>query len=561
MSQTPIVECVPNFSEGRDPDAIAAITGAIEATEGCTLLDVDPGKATHRTVVTFVGAPDDVVEGAFNAMKIAYERIDMRRHSGAHPRFGATDVCPFVPVSGIDMDGCADLARRLGERVGSELGVPVYLYEHAASSPERQNLATVRAGEYEGLAAKLADPGFKPDYGPQEYDDNVARTGVVAIGARPFLVAYNVNLNTRNKRKAMKIAALVREKGIILRDGNDEIVRDDEGKAVRTPGLFKAIKAIGWFIEEYDCCQISINFVDYRISAPHEVVDAIRRVADKEGVVVTGSELVGLIPMDAMLRAGRHYLGRQGLTEGASEAELIEIAIRSLGLRDLTEFDPADKIVELRIREDGPLVSMTNRQFIDKLGSDSPAPGGGSVAALCGAMSAALSAMVGALTVGKKGYEDAWPAQNVNAVAAQRLKDAYLADVDNDTAAFDAIMDAFGLPKKSIEEKKARGRAIRAATRHATLVPLQVLERTVEAVECAAVAIASGNKNAKSDAGVAALTARACAEGAYYNVCINLQSLKDEEFRTDVRGRADAAMAKVETRVDELTADVRAALS
>ncbi len=561
MSQTSIVECVPNFSEGRDPEVLAAITGAIEATEGCTLLDVDPGKATHRTVVTFVGAPGAVVEGAFNAMKVAYERIDMRKHSGAHPRFGATDVCPFVPVSGIDMEGCADLARRLGERVGSELGVPVYLYEHAASTPERQNLATVRAGEYEGLPAKLADPDFKPDYGPQEYSESVAKTGVVAIGARPFLVAYNVNLNTRNTRKAMKIAALIREKGIIRRDENDEIVRNAEGKAVRDPGMFKAIKAIGWFIEEYDCCQISINFVDYRISSPHEVVDAIRRVADKEGVVVTGSELVGLIPLDAMLQAGRHYLRRQGLTAGASEAELVNVAIRSLGLRDLTEFDPADKIVELRIRQDGPLVSMTNRQFVDKLGSDSPAPGGGSVAALCGALSAALSAMVGALTVGKKGYEEAWPSQDENAVAAQVLKDAYLNDIDEDTAAFDSLMVAFGLPKGSPEEKKARAQAIRAATKHATLVPLRVLERTVDAVECAAVAIAGGNSNARSDAGVAALTAKACAEGAYYNVCINIQSMKDQEFRTEVKGRADAAMAKVDARVAELTADVRNQLS
>ena len=560
MSLSPLVECVPNFSEGRDPDVIAAITDAIAAVEGVTLLDVDPGAATNRTVVTFVGAPEAALEGAYAGIAKAQEVIDMARHAGAHSRIGACDVCPFVPVRGVSMEDCADLARRLGARVGEALGIPVYLYEAAASRPERRNLATVRSGQYEGLEAKLADPEWGPDYGPSEYTAAARRGGATVIGARPFLIAYNVNLNTKNVRRAMKIAALVREKGILRRDADGEIERGPDGRGLRDPGLFKNVKAIGWFIEEYDRCQVSINFTDYRVSPVHEVVDAIRRVADQEGVVATGSELVGLIPMEAMLAAGRHYLRRQRVNPGAPEAELVEVAIRSLGLRELGPFDPGQAIIERRIGGDGRLVSMTGRAFVDTLSSQAPAPGGGSVSALCGAMAAGLAAMVGQLTTGKKGYEGAWAEMDEAAVAAQGLKDGFLADVDADTEAFDAIMAAMDLPKGTREEKIARGRAIQAATRGAIEVPLRVLERAAEAMPLIEAVAARGNANARSDAGVGALCAEACAEGAWYNVCINLQGFRDKETGAAFRARADAALAAVNDRSGAVRSLVRAEL-
>jgi len=547
-----LVECVPNFSEGRDPAVIAEITRVIEGTEGVTLLDVDPGKATNRTVVTFVGTPAAVLLAAWRAIGRAAQVIDMRQHSGAHPRMGATDVCPLVPVRGISMEQCAELAHILGAAVGEGLGVPVYYYEAAAMTPERANLATIRAGEYEGLSARMVDGGDAPDAGPALWSEQTARTGATAVGARPFLIAYNINLNTTNTRKAMKIAALIREKGIIRRDGAGEIVRDAEGKAVRDPGLFKKVKAIGWYIEEYGRCQVSINFTDYTVSSLHDVVDATRRVADQEGVVVTGSELVGLVPLDALLRAGRHYLSRQGLNPGAPDRELVEVAIQSLGLRDLGPFDPSERVIEYRIGDDGPLVRKTVRDFVDTLSSRAPAPGGGSVAALCGALSTGLVAMVGQLTTGKKGYEASWGAQDDAAVAAQALKEAFLTDIDADTAAFDGIMAAFALPKSTLEEKRARRRAVQAATRGAIEVPLRVLERTVDVLPLIDVAL-QGNANARSDAGVAALTARACAEGAWYNVQINLGGFRDQDFAADARQRADAALTRVRTFCDAVS--------
>lgn len=553
---TPIVECVPNFSEGRDPVIIEAIAAAIRAVSGVSLLDVDPGEATNRTVMTMVGAPEPVLEAAFQAIKTAAALIDMRKHAGAHPRMGATDVCPFVPVSGITMEQCADLARRLGARVGAELSVPVYLYEAAASRPERQNLATIRTGEYEGLADKLKDPQWAPDFGPTGGE---LTAGATVIGARPFLIAFNVNLNTTETRRAMKVAALVREKGILRRDENNEIVRDAEGKGIRDPGMFKCVKAIGWYIEEYGRCQVSINFTDYTVSPPHLVVDAIRRVADQEGLVVTGSELVGLIPLEAMLEAGRHYLRRQRLNPGAHEAELIEVAIRSLGLRELGDFDPNERIIERRIRQDGPLVTQTVRGFVDQTSSRAPAPGGGSVAALCGALSAALSAMVGGLTTGKSGYEAQFAAQDEMAIAAQGLKEGFLADIDADTAAFDGMMAAMRLPKGTDEEKKARRTAMRAANIEGVEVPLRVLERCIEAVSAAEQA-AQGNKNARSDAGVAALAALAAAEGAWYNVNINLSGMRDKALVEGFRVRADAALEEVTRRTDALRASMRAQL-
>lgn len=555
MSQ-PLVECVPNFSEGRDPATIEAIADAIRGVEGALLLDVDPGKATNRTVITFVGTPDVAVEAAFQAIKTAAERIDMRRHKGEHPRIGATDVCPFVPLQGIDLAGCAELARRLGRRVGDELGIPVYLYEAAASRPERTNLADIRAGEVEGLAAKLATAEWAPDFGPATFTS----AGATVIGARPFLIAWNVNLNTRDKRKATRIANRVREAGGPRRDAAGNIVKDEHGETVRDPGLFRNVKAIGWYIPEYDRAQISINFTDWTVSPPHLVIDEVRRLADQEGVVVTGNELVGLIPLDALLEAGRHYLRRQGANPGAPERELLEVAIRSLGLRDLGPFDPDQRVIERRIRKDGRLVSQTVREFTDTLSSAAPAPGGGSVASLCGALSTGLSAMVGALTTGKKGYEAVGAAHDDNAVRAQALREAFLADIDADTAAFDAVMAAFGLPKKTPEEQAARNAAIQEATLQATLVPLRVLERCVLAVQAAELAL-TGNANARSDAGVAVLTARAAAEGAYYNVCINLKGLDDEAKRGELRGRAEAAFQQVVEKAERLSAGVRAEMA
>ncbi len=555
-SVKPIVECVPNFSEGRDQQVVEAIADAMRGVTGASLLDVDPGEATNRTVYTLVGDPDAVVEAAFSGIAKGQELIDMRGHQGAHPRMGACDVCPFVPVAGMSMEDCAELARRLGTRVGEQLGIPVYLYEHAASKPEWRNLATVRTGEYEGLEARSGDPAWRPDFGPVFN----ARAGATAIGARPFLVAYNINLNTRERRKAMKIAAILREKGIAKRDADKKLIRDEDGNLVRDPGMFKCVKGMGWFIDEYDCAQMTFNLTDYTVSPPHLVLDAARRLADEEGVVVTGSEIVGLVPLDAMLRAGRHYLRRQGVNPGAPESDVIETAIRSMGLNDVSAFDPDQRIIERRIRRDGPLVSMTVRQWADTLSSSAPAPGGGSVAALCGSMAAGLSAMVGSLTTGKRGYEEKWDAHSESAVKAQALMEAYLADIDNDTAAFDAVMAAFGLPKKTEGERRARATAIRLANQNATLVPLGVLERTIETLQVAEVAL-DGNENARSDAGVAVLLCRTCAEGAWYNVRINLQAMKDEAFITEAGERADRALARVTEETERLTSQVRAYLT
>lgn len=551
----PIVECVPNFSEGRDATIIEAIANAIRGVEGVSLLDVDPGIATNRTVMTMVGAPDNVVEAAFQAMATAAELIDMSQHSGAHPRMGATDVCPFVPVSGIDMEGCAALARTLGERVGRELGIPIYLYESAASRPERQNLAEVRAGEYEGLAGRVGNPNWTPDFGTDAFN---AKAGATAIGARPFLIAYNINLNTRNTKKAMKIAALVREKGIIRRE-KGEIVRDAEGNAVRDPGLFKCVKGIGWYIEEYGRCQVSLNLTNFEVSPMHKVLEATRRVALEEGVIVTGSELVGLVPLKAMTDAGVSYLESEGANPGVSQGELVDTAIHSMGLRDVGDFDPKQRIIEYAIGGDGPLVTMSGRSFVDTLGSSAPAPGGGSVASLCGAMSAALSAMVGTLTHGKKGYESVFEAHCKNSIRAQALKEAFLADIDNDTEAFNGIMAAMKLPKKTDEDRKNRSLAMTEATRTAINVPLGVLERAVDAIAVAEVA-ATGNANARSDAGVAALTAQAAAEGAFYNVLINLDGFADEAYAEEAKQRAEAALSEVTTRCDSLTDSIRSEL-
>ncbi len=549
-----IVECVPNFSEGRDRAKIDAITRTIETVSGATLLDVDPGADTNRTVVTMVGDPDAVIEAAFRAIAEAAKQIDMREHSGAHPRMGATDVCPFVPVRGVTMEDCAEFARRLGRRVGEELGIPVYLYEHAASKPEWRNLANARAGEYEGLAAREGKPEWTPDFGPAEFCPQV---GATAIGAREFLIAYNVNLNTRSKPLAHDIALDIRERGRRKRDAAGKAVRDADGKFVMVPGQLKECKAVGWYIPEYGAAQISINLTNYHITSIQDAFDTVVEGATRRGMRVTGSEIVGLLPLEALRRAGIHYLKKQGVPWGVPERELVHAAVKSLGLEDLSAFDPDDKIIEYRLRREGALVDRTVADFADELSSDSPAPGGGSVASMMGQMSAALSAMVTNLTAGKKGYGAVSDEMKEVGGEAQLLKDAFRDDVDRDTDAFNELFAAMKMKKKTPDEIAARDAAILTATRHATEIPLGVLERTVRTVELAAIVAAKGNRNSLSDAGVAALAARACAEGAYYNVLINLEGLEPAEWIEDVRRRAGEALAAVLKESDAVGDKVR----
>jgi glutamate formiminotransferase/formiminotetrahydrofolate cyclodeaminase len=543
-----LVECVPNFSEGRDTAKIEAITAEISSTEGVKLLDVDPGKDTNRTVVTFVGSPEGVVEAAFKAIARAAEVIDMSKHRGAHARMGATDVCPFVPVSGITVEECIELARKLGRRVGEELGIPVYLYEHAATVPERRNLADVRAGEYEGLEEKLKDPRWKPDFGPAEFKPG---PGATVIGVREFLIAYNVNLNTRDTRMAREIAFSIREKGRVKRDAAGKIVRGEDGKALRQPGIFEECKAVGWYMEDFGRAQVSINLTNYKTTPPHAVFDECSRIAAELGARVTGSELVGLIPLEAMLAAGRHFLRKQGRTTGVPEAELIHIAVLSLGLNDLYPFEKENKIIEYQMGRKESLVGMKVGDFTNLLSTDSPAPGGGSVAALCGALSGALTSMVGALTHGKKGYEEVYEEVENLGVEGQALKDAFLADVDRDTDAFNRVMAAARLPKKSDEEKAAREQAMQEAGKAATLVPLDVLRRSMDAAVAARRIVEKGNKNSVSDGGVAALTARAAAEGAFLNVLINLPGIADRDFRTATLAEAEKIRSRVVAHTGE----------
>ena len=535
----PIVECVPNFSEGRRPAVIEQIAAAIRAVEGAVLLDVDPGKATNRTVVTFVGEPEAVLEAAFQAIKTASQIIDMRQHTGAHARMGATDVCPFIPVSGITMQECAELARRLGKRVGDELGIPVYLYEHAASRMDRKNLADIRKGEYEGLSEKLRDPNWKPDFGPATLN---AKSGATVIGAREFLIAYNVNLNTRDRKLAQDIALDIREAGRAKRDARGEIVRNPDGTSVMVSGKLKAVKAVGWFIEEYSRAQVSINLVDYHITGVHQAFDAVDEEARTRGLRATGSELVGLIPLQAVLEAGKHYLKRQGKSPGVPERQIVETAVQSLGLSELVPFVPEEKIIEYRLARDTAKklwIRKSVADFADEVSTESPAPGGGSVAALCGALAAALSAMVANLTVGKKGFEKDWDAMKDLAERAQSEKDACLRAVDEDSQAFDRVMEAMRLPATNDSDKSLKAAQVLEANRGATLVPLGLLERTLSLLALAQEAAAKGNPNSLSDAGTAAATARAAAEGAYLNVIINLKNIDgDPAWVEETRSRA-----------------------
>ncbi len=523
-----LVECVPNFSEGRDRSVIDAISRAISGVSGVRLLDVDAGADTNRTVYTFVGAPDAVSEAAFRAAVAASELIDMSKHEGAHPRMGALDVCPIVPISGVTMDQCVAVARALGRRLAEALALPVYFYEYAATRPERRNLADIRAGEYEGLREKLAKPEWAPDAGPATFNE---RLGASVVGAREFLIAYNVNVNTRDQKLANEVALNIREAGRLKRDAKGQVVTDAQGRELRVPGRLKAVKAIGWYIEQYRQAQVSINLLSYRTTPLHEVFETTREEAAKLGLVVTGSELVGMTPLEPLLEAGRFYLKKQGRSAGLPERELVEIAVQSLGLAQLSPFDPDKRIIEYAVRVAAPLVSMTVERFVDEVSSNSPAPGGGSVAALAGSLGAALAAMVANLTVGKAGYESAWAPLSSLAERAQGLKAALLRAVDDDTKAFDDVLAAMRLAKATEEQKAARASAIAAAYEKATAVPLATARLCLQALELTEQAAASGNRNSASDAGVGALLAKAGLDAALMNVRINLPSVREGAFK------------------------------
>lgn len=530
-----LIECVPNFSEGRNMAIIKQITDCIEAIEGVRLLDVDPGKATNRTVVTFVGTPDEVLEAAFQAVKKATEVIDMRYHKGEHPRFGATDVCPLIPIAGISMEEVALYARKLAERIGNELAIPVYCYENAAFTEERRNLANNRAGEYEGLPKKLTDPHWKPDFGPAEFNEKIAVTGATAVGARDFLVAYNVNLNTTSVRRANAVAFDIREKGRPVREGNPvtgKIVKDENGEPVYKPGSLKACKAIGWFIEEYGIAQVSINLTNISITPVHVAFEEACLKAQERGMRVTGSELVGLIPLKAMTDAGKFFLRRQQRSVGVSEDELVKIAIKSLGLDDLKPFNPKEKIIEylLASENDKKLIGMTMEDFANETASESPAPGGGSISAAMGALGISLATMVANLSSHKPGWDERWEEFSNWAEKGQALKDELLRLVDEDTRAFNLIMDAFGLPKATEAEKAARTAAIQQATRFAIEVPFRVMKRSFECLEIIKAMAETGNPNSVSDAGVGALAVRSAVMGAFLNVKINASGLHDKAF-------------------------------
>lgn len=554
MSGKRMVECVPNFSEGRDKTKIEAIAAAIRSVQGATLLDVDPGADTNRTVYTFVGEPEAVLEAALAAARVAHALLDMRAHSGAHPRMGALDVCPFVPVSGVSMEECVELSRRFGSALAKELGVPVYLYEHAATSPARRSLADIRAGEYEALPDKLAKAEWKPDFGPAAF---VPSWGATVTGAREFLIAYNVNLNTKDKRLANEIAFSIREGGRSAKDAQGNIIRDAQGNAVKVPGLLKGVRAIGWYIDSYRLAQVSINLLDFHTTPLHVVYETVKAEAEKLGLFVTGSEVVGLVPLEPILAAGRHFLAKAGKSEGASSLELVETAIRSMGLDSVATFDAEKKIVEWACRPARPLVSMRTADFVDEVSNDSVAPGGGSVAALAGSLGAALASMVGNLTVGKKGYEHNWKDLSALAVKAQALKERLLDAVDEDTAAFNGILEANRLPKATEEERALRDEAIEAANKRAAEVPLVSARACLEAAALCVEAAGKGNVNSVSDAGVGAIMARSGAIGAALNVLINLGGVKDREFAGRLENDASRIIVEAESVEAKALAKVR----
>ncbi len=556
MSEVRLIECVPNFSEGRTKSVIDAIASSISSVSGVRLLDVDPGADTNRTVYTFVGDPDAVIEAAVLSAKTARSLIDMSRHTGAHPRMGALDVCPFVPVSGVSMDECVAVARKAAERMGVELGVPVYLYEYAATKPERKSLADIRAGEYESLPEKLAKPEWTPDFGPAAF---VPGWGATVVGSRDFLIAYNVNLNTRDRKLANEVALSVREGGRAARNANGNMIKDSGNRTVMVPGRLKNVRAIGWYIDAYRMAQVSINLTNYRETPLHTVYETVKQEAEKLGLSVCGSELVGLVPLEPLLEAGRYYLQKMGKSPGAPQSELVELARTTLGLDSVAPFDPLKKIVDYTARHAAPLMAMGTKDFVDEVSSDSPAPGGGSVAALAGSLGAALAAMVANLTVGKKGYEAQWQAMSELAVRAQAIKERLARAVDEDTDAFNSVMTAIKLPKSTALEKSVRDEALQAGYKAAVAVPLATATACVEALELA-LESAAGNRNSASDAGVAALMANAGAQGAALNVLINLGSIIDKEYVDDIRTRVAVLRSSAGTLCDRAVRAVEACL-
>jgi glutamate formiminotransferase/formiminotetrahydrofolate cyclodeaminase len=553
-----LIECVPNFSEGRDMSIIKQITNTIESCEGVKLLDVDPGHATNRTVVTFVGTPEEVIEAAFQAIKKASEVIDMRKHHGEHPRFGATDVCPLVPVSNISMEETVEYARKLAKRIGEELEIPIYCYENAAYQEIRKNLANCRAGEYEGLKDKISKEEWKPDFGPDTFTEKVAKTGVTAVGARDFLVAFNVNLNTTSTRRANAIAFDVREKGRKKREGNPitgTVVKDENGKDVWMPGTLKSVKAIGWFIEEFGVAQISMNLTNISVCPVHIAFDEVAKKAADRGLRATGSELVGLIPLKAMLDAGRYFLTKQQRSIGVSDKELIKIAVKSMGLDELYPFKAEEKIIEyvmVKDNEQRKLVDMSLTDFMNETASESPAPGGGSISAYMGSLGVALATMVANLSSHKRGWDDKWEEFSEWANKGKTFQEELNKMVDEDTNAFNKIMDAFSLPKKTEEEKTARQEAIAAATRYAIEVPLKVMQIAYNSLEVVQKMAEIGNPNSVSDAGVGALAIRSAVMGAHLNVKINCAGFKDTAFLEKTLSQAADIETKTRTKEAEI---------
>ncbi len=551
-----LIECVPNISEGRDINKINAIAAVVETVEGVKLLDVDPGKATNRTVITFVGEPKDVIEAAFRLIKKAAELIDMSKQSGEHPRFGATDVCPLVPISGISLEETAVFAHQLGERVGKELGISGYFYENAAKEEKRKNLANCRSGEYEGLKEKFTDDSWKPDFGPTEFSETVVKSGVTAISARDFLIAYNINLNTTSTRRANAVAFDIREAGRVKREGNPSTgkkVLDANGEPVRIPGKLKAVKGIGWYIDEYGIAQISYNLTNISITSVHVAFDETVKAATDRGLRVTGSELIGLIPLQAMLDAADFFLEKQERSKGISESEKIKIAVKSLGLDDLKPFHPKEKIIEY-VMDAGTkkLVDLTITDFAEETAGESMAPGGGSIAAYVGTLGVSLGTMVANLSAHKAGWDDKWEFYSEWAVKGQTYKNRLLFLVDEDTNAFNKIIDGFRMPKSNDEEKQLRLQAIQDATKYATEIPFEVMKTAYESMEVMEAMLHHGMQSSLSDSGVGALCARTAVLGAYFNVRINAKDIKDRVFVTDILKKATAIYNKTLAKEQEI---------